>query len=68
MQYSGAGGKLIHKKNRSKKISWHCPFTRIFPYTQSAYFCQDNQKINLEFGHPKPVFTSLFDFLELLSL
>ncbi len=27
----------------------------------------DNQMINLEFGHPKPVFTSPFDFLELLS-
>ncbi len=26
MEYSGAGGKLIHEKNQSKKISWHCPF------------------------------------------
>ncbi len=26
MQYSGAGGKLIHQKNQMQKISWHCPF------------------------------------------
>ncbi len=26
MWYSGAGGKLIHEKNRKQKISWHCPF------------------------------------------
>ncbi len=26
MGYSGAGGKLIHKKNQKQKISWHCPF------------------------------------------
>ncbi len=26
MQYSGAGGKLIHQKNQKQKISWHCPF------------------------------------------
>ncbi len=26
MQYSGAGGKLIHQKNQEQKISWHCPF------------------------------------------
>jgi hypothetical protein len=26
MEYSGAGGKLIHEKNQKKKISWHCPF------------------------------------------
>ncbi len=25
MQYSGAGGKLIHQKNQKQKISWHCP-------------------------------------------
>ncbi len=25
MWYSGAGGKLIHEKNRKQKISWHCP-------------------------------------------
>ncbi len=25
MGYSGAGGKLIHKKNQKQKISWHCP-------------------------------------------
>jgi hypothetical protein len=26
MVYSGAWGKLIHKKNKKSKISWHCPF------------------------------------------
>ncbi len=26
MEYSGAGGKLIHVKNQKQKISWHCPF------------------------------------------
>ncbi len=26
MEYSGAGGKLIHEKNQKQKNSWHCPF------------------------------------------
>ena len=26
MEYSGAGGQLIHQKNQKQKISWHCPF------------------------------------------
>ncbi len=26
MEYSGAGGKLIHEKNQKQKISWDCPF------------------------------------------
>jgi hypothetical protein len=26
MEYSGAGGKLIHEKNQKQKLSWHCPF------------------------------------------
>ncbi len=26
MEYSRAGGKLIHEKNQKQKISWHCPF------------------------------------------
>ena len=29
MWYSGAGGKLIHKKNQKQKISWHCPFKAV---------------------------------------
>ncbi len=29
MEYSGAGGKLIHEKNQKQKISWHCPFELI---------------------------------------
>ncbi len=28
MGYSGAGGKLIHKRNQKQKISWHCPFKK----------------------------------------
>ncbi len=28
MDYSRAGGKLIHEKNQKQKISWHCPFKR----------------------------------------
>ncbi len=30
MEYSGAGGKLIHEKNQKQKISWHCPFKGLF--------------------------------------
>ncbi len=26
MEYSGAGGKLIHETNQKQKISWHFPF------------------------------------------
>ena len=26
MEYSGAGGKLIHEKKQKQKNSWHCPF------------------------------------------
>jgi hypothetical protein len=26
MEYTGAGGKLIHEKNQKQKISRHCPF------------------------------------------
>ncbi len=26
MEYSGAGGKLVHEKNQKQKISWHYPF------------------------------------------
>ncbi len=26
LEYSGAGGKLIHEKNQKQKISWHCPY------------------------------------------
>ncbi len=26
MEYSGAGGKLIHEKIQKQKISWYCPF------------------------------------------
>jgi hypothetical protein len=32
MEYSGAGGKLIHEKNQKQKISWHCPFKYLTVY------------------------------------
>jgi hypothetical protein len=28
MLFSGAWGKMIHKKNLKQKISWHCPFKK----------------------------------------
>ncbi len=31
MEYSGAGGKLIHEKNQKQKILWHCPFNQSQP-------------------------------------
>ena len=30
MVYSHAWGKLIHEKKQKSKISWHCPFKRIW--------------------------------------
>ncbi len=39
MEYSGAGGKLIHEKNQKQKISWHCPFKQhVFSYQQNLLF------------------------------
>jgi hypothetical protein len=35
MEYSGAGGKLIHEKNQKQKISWHCPFKVDHTFTYS---------------------------------
>ncbi len=32
MEYSGAGGKLIHEKNQKQKFSWHCPFNGALPW------------------------------------
>ncbi len=34
LEYSGAGGKLIHEKNQKQKISWHCPFKVQLEYLQ----------------------------------
>ncbi len=36
MEYSGAGGKMIHEKNQKQKISWHCPFKKPFLIHDSA--------------------------------
>ncbi len=35
MEYSGAWGKLIHEKNLTSKISWHCPFKRTVCFSLS---------------------------------
>ncbi len=43
MEYSGAGGKLIHEKNQKQKISWHCPFKQksaVEEYGRSLTRCQ----------------------------
>jgi hypothetical protein len=40
MDYSGAGGKLIHEKNKKQKILWHCPFKDTKPY-MSAFLSVD---------------------------
>ncbi len=41
MEYSGAGGKLIHEKYQRQKISWHCPFklqyTKCSPDSYHSY-------------------------------
>jgi hypothetical protein len=38
MEYSGAGGKLIHEKNQKQKISWHCPFKEWIEFTCQEFF------------------------------
>ncbi len=37
MEYSGAGGKLIHEKNQKQKISRHCPFKLSGDCTKKAF-------------------------------
>ncbi len=42
MQYSGAGGKLIHQKTQKQNISWHCPFKyvhKLWPRFLSTWLC-----------------------------
>ncbi len=36
--YSGAGGKLIDEKNQKQKISWHCPFNKIYKYVLTTFW------------------------------
>ncbi len=36
MLFSGAWGKMIHEKNNSKKIFWHCPFKLLYSSKLSA--------------------------------
>ncbi len=38
MEYSGAGGKLIHEKNQKQKISLHFPFKSIIFLCTVLYF------------------------------
>ncbi len=40
MEYSGAGGKLIHEKNQKQKISWHCPFKKQLDCATYSCFVQ----------------------------
>ncbi len=44
MEYSGAGGKLIHEKNQKQKISWHCPFD----YAKEKAMFEEFKKIGIE--------------------
>ncbi len=45
MGYSGAGGKLIHKRNQKQKISWHCPLKRDW-ITSCIFFFEGLLKLN----------------------
>ncbi len=44
MEYSGAGGKLIHEKNQKQKISWHCPFKLVKSATKALKIVVQNIK------------------------
>ncbi len=64
MQYSGAGGKLIHQKNQKQKISWHSPFkvnlkAKIYIYVNSTIQRCSNKIIKIflidYFFHLPPV-------------
>jgi hypothetical protein len=43
MEYSGAGGKLIHEKNQKQKISWHWPMKKVVT--------RDKQSLALVWDH-----------------
>jgi hypothetical protein len=43
MEYSGAGGKLIHEKNQKQKISWHCPFKDVTKLDQEYFSPEKTQ-------------------------
>ncbi len=45
MEYSGAGGKLIHEKNQKQKISWHYPFKVNFSLDTHYQSLDENWKI-----------------------
>jgi hypothetical protein len=48
MGYSGAGGKLIHKKNQKQKISWHCPFKFTNDMSDSSDMPHDNCILSID--------------------
>ena len=48
MWYSGAGGKLIHEKNRKQKISWHCPFKYIIKNVQGRVLDEEGHLAELQ--------------------
>ncbi len=52
MGYSGAGGKLIHKKNQKQKISWHCPF-KVAPQKYLCACGYGKQSKHVSFLHKK---------------
>jgi hypothetical protein len=52
MGYSGAGGKLIHEKNKKQKISWHCPFKQLrgqYNLRKIKIFCHWYFKVKIRF-------------------
>ncbi len=42
MEYSRAGGKLIHEKNQNQKISWHCPFKAMYEHSGETGISETN--------------------------
>ena len=46
MEYSGAGGELIHEKNQKQKISWHCPFNESSSNFTLGYSCTNFHAFN----------------------
>ncbi len=49
MEYSGAGGKLIHEKKQKQKISWHCPFKFVSPiYSYDDFWSHAVSHVNPE--------------------
>ena len=68
MDYSVAGGKLIHQKNQKQKISWHCPFKEPKNQFQGAY---SDSLCSLAGRYDNPILTQFLaciDCLKILAL